>query len=306
MSETVTDIVSKDRLTKAHPWEMSRLRTPFTWTIAKATKQTPAWSSPTIPSAGPAPQFNMTPLVTSAAPKSNLDPAPNPVNDPEQQPIHPPMDDASLVDDDSILIPHVNTEPEPRIAPKQKASILNDSLSPTKPGHKKMVLANDFAGTMAEATFHVSSFLVGGPSFFTETLSAGVVIFVPGNHHPRSELITLPPGIPTRITTAIRIRVVPGLYLQLALRSSQAAQGITVLGGIIDPDYTGHLHVYLINLTHQVQHWSKNRAIAQLLVHRQVFLNMLPNGPATRMENATPAAGYRGTRCEGSSNTEGS
>ncbi|XP_059080171.1 uncharacterized protein LOC131878266 [Tigriopus californicus] len=168
MSETVTDIVSKDRLTKAHPWEMSRLRTPFTWTIAKATKQTPAWSSPTIPSAGPAPQFNMTPLVTSAAPKSNLDPAPNPVNDPEQQPIHPPMDDASLVDDDSILIPHVNTEPEPRIAPKQKASILNDSLSPTKPGHKKMVLANDFAGTMAEATFHVSSFLVGGPSFFTE------------------------------------------------------------------------------------------------------------------------------------------
>eukprot|EP00094_Tigriopus_californicus_P014049 TCALIF_13605-PA protein Name:"Similar to pol Pol polyprotein (Caprine arthritis encephalitis virus (strain Cork))" AED:0.30 eAED:0.30 QI:0/0/0/0.5/1/1/2/0/395 len=130
------------------------------------------------------------------------------------------------------------------------------------------------------------------------TRGAGVDIFVPGNHHPRSEVITLPPGIPTRITIAIRIRVVPGLYLQLATQSSQAAQGITVLGGIIDPDYTGHLHVYLINLTHQVQHWPKNRAIAQLLVHCQVFSDMLPSGPATMTENATPAAGDRGTRCE--------
>ncbi|TRY81025.1 hypothetical protein TCAL_13606, partial [Tigriopus californicus] len=156
-SETVTEIVSKDRLTKAHPWELSRLQTPFTWTIAKATKQTPARSGPAIPSADPAPQFNIIPSVTSTALESDPDPAPNPVNDPEQQPIHPPTDDAGPGDDDNSRMPLVNPEPEPRLAPKRKASILNDSLSPTKPEHKKMVLDSDFASTMAEATFHVAT-----------------------------------------------------------------------------------------------------------------------------------------------------
>eukprot|EP00094_Tigriopus_californicus_P014467 TCALIF_14056-PA protein Name:"Similar to dut Deoxyuridine 5'-triphosphate nucleotidohydrolase (Ehrlichia canis (strain Jake))" AED:0.38 eAED:0.38 QI:0/0/0/0.5/1/1/2/0/301 len=244
MSQTVTEIVCKDSLTKAHPWELSRLQTPFTWTIAKATKQPPAQPDPNVPSSEPL--FNLTPLATSATPKSDPDPAPNPVDAPEQQPTH------SLMDDDSTPMPQVNTEPEPRVAPKRKAR---------------------------------------------------VDIFVPGNHHLHSEVITLSPGVPTQITTAIRIRVVLGFYLQLAPRSLQAAQGITVLGGIINPDYTGHIHLYLINITHQAQHWAYNRAIAQLLVYRQVYSDMRPSGPAVRMENTTPAKD-RGTRCEGSSNPE--
>eukprot|EP00094_Tigriopus_californicus_P014522 TCALIF_14155-PA protein Name:"Similar to pol Pol polyprotein (Feline immunodeficiency virus (strain San Diego))" AED:0.16 eAED:0.16 QI:0/-1/0/1/-1/1/1/0/141 len=96
----------------------------------------------------------------------------------------------------------------------------------------------------------------------------GIDIFTEGNHHAEDACISLLPGVPIRTTTAIQAKIPKGVYLKLATRSSQAARGITVLGGVIDTNYTGPIHVYLINLTNQVQRWPKQHAIAQLIVKR--------------------------------------
>jgi hypothetical protein len=153
-SKTITEIVSKDRLTRAHPWELSRLQTPFTWTIAKATKPPTTRPGQTNPSPWPTPHFNLTPSAPLEPPRSPPEPASDPVDDPEPLSIHPQLDDAAPANDVSIPM---NEESEQRIAPKRKADALNYSLSPTRPDTKKLAFANDFASTMADATFHVSA-----------------------------------------------------------------------------------------------------------------------------------------------------
>eukprot|EP00094_Tigriopus_californicus_P014200 TCALIF_13755-PA protein Name:"Similar to pol Pol polyprotein (Feline immunodeficiency virus (strain San Diego))" AED:0.05 eAED:0.15 QI:0/-1/0/1/-1/1/1/0/144 len=96
----------------------------------------------------------------------------------------------------------------------------------------------------------------------------GINIFSEGNRHAEEACISLLPGVPTRITTAIQAKIPKGIYLKLTTQSSQAAQGITVLGGMVDTNYTGPIQVYLINLTNQCQWWPKQHAIAQLIVKK--------------------------------------
>eukprot|EP00094_Tigriopus_californicus_P014267 TCALIF_13828-PA protein Name:"Similar to pol Pol polyprotein (Feline immunodeficiency virus (strain San Diego))" AED:0.20 eAED:0.20 QI:0/-1/0/1/-1/1/1/0/147 len=96
----------------------------------------------------------------------------------------------------------------------------------------------------------------------------GIDIFTEGNHHTKDACILLLPGVPTITTTAIQAKIPEGIYLKLVTQSSQTAQGITVLGGVIDTNYTSSIHVYLINLTNQIQQWPKQHAIAQLIVKR--------------------------------------
>lgn len=52
---------------------------------------------------------------------------------------------------------------------------------------------------------------------------------------------------PVGVQTRIAVEIPPGYYGRIACRSSLAALGIDVLGGVIDADYRGPVTVILIN-----------------------------------------------------------
>ena len=73
------------------------------------------------------------------------------------------------------------------------------------------------------------------------------------------------------IRTGIKILPPDGTYIRIASRSGLAAKGITVEGGVIDPDYTGEIKVILYNHSDEVFQVECGMKIAQLIAERVVF-----------------------------------
>ena len=59
--------------------------------------------------------------------------------------------------------------------------------------------------------------------------------------------VTVPPGETVRVPIKLRVAIPEGYWLLLLGRSSLAAKGITVLGGVIDADYRGEIRCLLSN-----------------------------------------------------------
>jgi len=71
------------------------------------------------------------------------------------------------------------------------------------------------------------------------------------------------------IHTGIRTALPWGVYGRIAPRSGMAlSNGIDVLGGVIDPDYTGEIIVILINLSNESYCIEKHNKIAQLICEK--------------------------------------
>lgn len=69
--------------------------------------------------------------------------------------------------------------------------------------------------------------------------------------------------------TGIHIQLPAGYYGRIAPRSGLALkQGIDVLAGVIDADYTGEVGVILINLNNMPVTVDTNKAIAQLIIEK--------------------------------------
>ena len=69
-------------------------------------------------------------------------------------------------------------------------------------------------------------------------------------------------------STGIAVKIPKGFYGRIAPRSGLAANGIDVLGGVIDSDYRGEVKVVIINHgwhKHRVEHGDR---IAQLIIER--------------------------------------
>ena len=60
----------------------------------------------------------------------------------------------------------------------------------------------------------------------------------------------------------------PGTYAQIATRSSLAVKGLTVIGGVIDRDYTGNIKVIMQNNSTLPYTIEKGQRIAQLVIHK--------------------------------------
>ncbi|XP_059098371.1 uncharacterized protein LOC131892582 [Tigriopus californicus] len=77
----------------------------------------------------------------------------------------------------------------------------------------------------------------------------------------------LPPGQWDKIRTGIAVACPHGTYGRIAPRSSIALKsGISVLGGVIDPDYRGELQVLLYNLSQAKLCIRPGDRIAQLIL----------------------------------------
>jgi dUTPase len=89
--------------------------------------------------------------------------------------------------------------------------------------------------------------------------SAGLEVFAP-------ERGVLLPGATTNIPLNWKLRLPPGHFGLLMPLSQQAKKGITVLGGVIDPDYHGEIGLPLHNGGKQDYIWNAGDPLGHLLV----------------------------------------
>lgn len=76
----------------------------------------------------------------------------------------------------------------------------------------------------------------------------------------------LQPGEIGKVDTKFRIQGEPGYYYRVDEKSGLAALGIHIIGGIVDRNYTGHVHVVLQNLKNEKIKFERGAKIAQLIV----------------------------------------
>lgn len=75
--------------------------------------------------------------------------------------------------------------------------------------------------------------------------------------------ITLEPFTPTCIPTGIYMSMPKGYWGKIENRSSMSLKGVQVLGGVIDPDYTGEIKVILMSI--KKYHVKRGDKIAQMV-----------------------------------------
>lgn len=104
--------------------------------------------------------------------------------------------------------------------------------------------------------------------------------------------ISLAPFERFTLRTHIAVQMPENTYGRIAPRSGLcAAEGVTCLGGVIDPDYEGEIMVILINLDPtEATSIKKGSRVAQLILER-VHLPLHPS--------PTHAYSHRGTKCLG-------
>ena len=88
---------------------------------------------------------------------------------------------------------------------------------------------------------------------------------------PKSYLI--PPKEQITIPLLLKVQIPGGHYIRLAPKSGLAETfGIDVLGGVIDPDYTGELGVILINHSDQPFNICRGQHIVQMILEKASIL----------------------------------
>ena len=81
---------------------------------------------------------------------------------------------------------------------------------------------------------------------------------------------TILPGEIVKISTGVALEMPSGYWAKIEGRSGLALKGLTPIGGVIDNDYRGEIHVILINLGKNVVHIFRHVRIAQLTFTKQI------------------------------------
>jgi dUTP pyrophosphatase len=77
----------------------------------------------------------------------------------------------------------------------------------------------------------------------------------------------IPPGETCRVPTGLAVAIPAGYYAQVRDRSSWAAEGVLVAGGVMDPGYRGEWVVVLHNSTPHPVRVADGDRIAQFTLH---------------------------------------
>lgn len=109
------------------------------------------------------------------------------------------------------------------------------------------------------------------------------------------QAVYLAPGSVTVIPLGIGFEIPVGFYGKVADRSSMAARGLVVCGGVIDPTYRGEVSVVLFNTNPVVVTFDAGSRIAQIIFHA------VYSGELQAIERAEASATVRGELGFGSS-----
>ena len=85
------------------------------------------------------------------------------------------------------------------------------------------------------------------------------------------EDVDLEPWERVIVRTGLNVEPPDGTYVRIASRSGLASRGISVQGGVIDPDYTGEIKVILYNHSNYTFEIKRGMRIGQLITESVVF-----------------------------------
>lgn len=108
---------------------------------------------------------------------------------------------------------------------------------------------------------------------------------------------TLAPGDRCVIPTGLAFAIPEGFYGRIAPRSGLAVkQGLDVLAGVIDADYTGEIKIVLLNTSQNNITINNNQRIAQLILERAERANVYPTkGPLKTTQRGSGRFGSTGS-----------
>ena len=96
--------------------------------------------------------------------------------------------------------------------------------------------------------------------------SVGLDLYSPTN-------VLIPAHDKILVDTGIAFQIPMGYYGQIASRSGLAIHHHIHIGaGVVDPDYTGSVHVLLMNFSSQDHVIEKNHRIAQMILEKVAYL----------------------------------
>jgi len=86
-----------------------------------------------------------------------------------------------------------------------------------------------------------------------------------------AENVLIQPGSRARVSTGIGLQLLEDVYVKIEGRSGIAInKGISVIGGVIDSDFTGIVQVILVNHIKDSYHVQIGDRIAQFLSHHTI------------------------------------
>lgn len=90
-----------------------------------------------------------------------------------------------------------------------------------------------------------------------------------------AQTVVLHPHTIWKISTGIAIKLPKGYGAFIKDRSSVASNGLHVIGGVIDEEYTGEIKVVMTNLTRKIITVSEGDKIAQLVLIRRPKIELI-------------------------------
>ncbi len=206
--------------------------------------------------------------------------------DPEPSPPLPPEDEPNILDDLGRALNALPAGGEPK-EEKQGTQLPKPRtfLQPTRPA--------PVDPTKFELTTYLDYVKLDPAAVEPKRRTPGSVGFdIAPLEKPRLEK-----GEIAKIRTGLILKAPPGTYIRIAERSSLAAAGIEVRGGVIDPDFNGETQVIVCNNTGRILDLRSVRYIAQAIVEKV----LLPKPREIRKESLPETT--RGTRGFGSTDT---
>ncbi|KAG6485760.1 hypothetical protein ZIOFF_054325 [Zingiber officinale] len=76
----------------------------------------------------------------------------------------------------------------------------------------------------------------------------------------------IPPYGQAMLNTSISIKLPKGTYARIAPRSNYAMRGMTIGGGVVDPDYRGEIKILVYNYSDDEMNFAEGESIAQLIL----------------------------------------
>ena len=87
--------------------------------------------------------------------------------------------------------------------------------------------------------------------------------------------ITFPPHSTTKVHTGVKLQIPTHLWMELHIRSSLAVVGLSVKGGVIDPDYCGEIGVVVRNDNSKPVDIEAGQRFCQGVLHPAIRANII-------------------------------
>lgn len=108
-----------------------------------------------------------------------------------------------------------------------------------------------------------------------------------------AEDVTLEPHATVKVPSGVAFELDEGYFVTVTNRSSTPGKGVFVPATIVDSTYTGQVHIFLMNMTHETLTFERGTRLAQAILSQYQTFDRGEDEPKNghRGDNATGSSG---------------